>query len=97
MLGVQSIDNIQLTRRDRKHTLLNLRGSIPEFILVTEGKYHDSYGLDVIVPQLGGIYQMDKACVDLEVFYRIQMQDAYFYSKDRISIEKPIKKTGFQQ
>ena len=60
------------------HTLLNLRGSIPEFVLVTDGKYHDSNVLDVIVPQTGAIYLMDKAYVDFAALHRIQMEDAYF-------------------
>jgi hypothetical protein len=38
------------------HTLLNLRGNIPEFILITDGKYHDSNTLDVIVPRTEAIY-----------------------------------------
>ncbi|MDR3261302.1 MAG: transposase, partial [Tannerella sp.] len=32
----------------KAHTLLNLRGSIPEFIFITDGKYHDSNALDKI-------------------------------------------------
>lgn len=63
------------------HTLLNLRGSIPEFILVTDGKYHDSNVLDVIVPQPDAIYLMDKAYVDFAALYRIRMADAYFVTR----------------
>ena len=63
------------------HTLLNLRGSIPEFILVTDGKYHDSNVLDVIVPQPDAIYLMDKAYVDFAALYGIQMAGAYFVTR----------------
>lgn len=34
----------------KMHTLLNLRGSIPEFILITDGKYHDSNAMDEMIP-----------------------------------------------
>lgn len=63
------------------HTLLNLRGSIPEFMLITDGKYHDSNALDVIVPQTGAIYLMDKAYVDFEALHRMQIADAYFVTR----------------
>ena len=43
----------------KAHTLLNLRGNIPEFIHITDGKYHDSNVLDIIVPQSEAIYLMD--------------------------------------
>jgi hypothetical protein len=46
------------------HTLLDIRGSIPSFILITDGKYHDSNVLDLIVPQSNAIYVMDKAYID---------------------------------
>jgi hypothetical protein len=58
------------------HALLNLRGSIPDFILFTDGKYHDSNVLDVIVPQPDAIYLMDKANVDFAALYCIQMAGA---------------------
>lgn len=69
------------------HTLLNLRGSIPEFILVTDGKYHDSNALDVIVPQPGAIYLMDKAYIDFEALHRIQMEDAFFVTRAKSSLK----------
>jgi hypothetical protein len=72
------------------HTLLNLRGSIPEFILVTDGKYHDSNALDVIVPQPGAIYLMDKAYVDFEALHRIQMEDAYFVTRAKSSLKYEV-------
>jgi len=43
------------------HTLLDLGGSIPSYILITDGKYHDSNVLDVITPEANAIYVMDKA------------------------------------
>lgn len=46
------------------HTMLDLRGRIPTFIFITDGKYHDSNVLDEIVPQPDAIYLMDKAYID---------------------------------
>lgn len=77
------------------HTLLNLRGSIPEFILVTDGKYHDSNVLDVIVPQSGTIYLMDKAYVDFEALHRIQMEDAFFVTRAKSSLKYEVTEQSF--
>jgi hypothetical protein len=63
------------------HTLLNLRGNIPEFILITDGMYHDSNALDVIVPQPEAIYLMDRAYVDFAALYRMQIAGAYFVTR----------------
>jgi hypothetical protein len=77
------------------HTLLNLRGSIPEFILVTDGKYHDSNVLDVIVPQPCAIYLMDKAYVDFEALHRIQMEDAFFVTRAKSSLKYEVIEQNF--
>jgi len=77
------------------HTLPNLRGSIPEFILVTDGKYHDSNALDVIVPQPGAIYLMDKAYVDFEALHRIQMEDAFFVTRAKSSLKYEVIEQNF--
>jgi hypothetical protein len=77
------------------HTLLNLRGSIPEFILVTDGKYHDSNVLDVIVPQPDAIYLMDKAYVDFAALYRIQMAGAYFVTRAKSPLKYEVIEQNF--
>jgi len=77
------------------HTLLNLRGSIPEFILVTDGKYHDSNVLDVIVPQPDAIYLMDKAYVDFSALYRIQMAGAYFVTRAKSPLKYEVIEQNF--
>lgn len=71
----------------KMHTLLNLRGSIPEFILITDGKYHDSNAMDEIVSERNAIYLMDKAYVDYEALYRINQADAFFVTRAK----KPMK------
>jgi hypothetical protein len=77
------------------HTLLNLRGSIPEFILVTDGKYHDSNVLDVIVPQPDAIYLMDKAYVDFAALHRIQMAGAYFVTRAKSPLKYQVIEQNF--
>lgn len=77
------------------HTLLNLRGSIPEFILITDGKYHDSNALDIIVPQPGAIYLMDKAYIDFEALYRMHSQDAYFVTRAKSSFQYQVTEQNF--
>jgi hypothetical protein len=69
------------------HTLLDLRGSIPSFIFITDGKYHDSNALDVIVPIPDSIYLMDKAYVDFLALYRIHKAGAYFVTRAKISLD----------
>lgn len=69
------------------HTLLDLRGSIPSFIFITDGKYHDSNALDVIVPMPDSIYLMDKAYVDFLALYCIHKAEAYFVTRAKISLD----------
>ena len=46
------------------HTLLDLRGSIPSFIHISDGKLHDVNALDLLLPEPGAIYVMDRGYVD---------------------------------
>jgi len=73
------------------HTLLNLRGNIPEFILITDGKYHDSNALDILVPITDAIYIMDRAYVDFDALFRINQADAFFVTRAKSSIKYEIK------
>jgi hypothetical protein len=63
------------------HTLLDLRGSIPSFIAITDGKVHDVNILDVLVPEPGAIYVMDKAYLDFERLYTLQQCSAFFITR----------------
>ena len=44
----------------KMHTLLDLRGNIPSFIHVSDGKLHDVHALDLLLPEAGAIYVMDR-------------------------------------
>ena len=63
------------------HTLMNLRGSIPEFIHISEGKMHDVNILDLLVPAPGAFYIMDRAYLDFERLYNLHQQRAFFVSR----------------
>lgn len=73
----------------KMHTLLDLRGSIPANIHVTDGRWHDSNELDCITPEPMAFYMMDKAYVDFEALYRFHKAGAYWVSrpKDNMSYE----------
>ena len=79
----------------KMHTLLDLRGSIPSFILITDGKYHDSNALDQIIPEPDAIYIMDKAYVDFKALYRINTHNSYFVTRAKSSIKYTIIEQNF--
>lgn len=62
----------------KMHTLLDLRGSIPTFIYITDGKYHDVKALDEISIIQNAIYVMDKAYIDFKRLYKLNEIGAFF-------------------
>lgn len=79
----------------KMHALLNLRESMPEFILITDGKYHDGNALDIILPQPGSIYLMDKAYVDFETLFRIDQAEAFFVTRAKSSLRYEVIEQNF--
>ena len=79
----------------KMHTLLDLRGSIPSFIHITDGKYHDSNVLDVMDFQNGSIYLMDKAYVDFEALMRINNAGAFFVTRAKSSIKYNVVEQNY--
>ena len=69
------------------HTLLDLRGSIPTFIYITDGKYHDSNILDVLIPLPEAIYLMDRAYIDFVALYRMHKAGAFFITRSRENLD----------
>lgn len=65
----------------KMHVLLDLRGSIPAFIHITDGKRHDSNVLDVMDFYPNEIYVMDRAYVDFEALFRIDQAGAFFVTR----------------
>ena len=77
------------------HTLLDLRGSIPAFILISDGKYHDSNVLDELAPRAGAIYLMDKAYIDLVALYRMHRSDSFFITRARAGMDYVVENQNF--
>ena len=63
------------------HTLLNLRGNIPEFIHITDGTVHDVNILDLLVPTPGAFYIMDRAYLNFKRLYNLHQERAFFISR----------------
>jgi hypothetical protein len=72
------------------HTLLDLRGSIPTFIFISDGKYHDSNILDVIVPLPDAIYLIDKAYIDFAALYNMHKTGAFFVTRAKVSLDYTV-------
>ena len=79
----------------KMHTLIDLRGSIPEFILITDGKYHDSNALDVIPFYSNAIYLMDKAYIDLEALCKINNAGAFFVTRAKETMRYSVVEQNF--
>ena len=83
------------------HTLLDLRGSIPTFISITDGKVHDVNVLDELILEIGSFYIMDRGYLDFERLYRITTAPAFFVTRaksnmscKRIEAREVDKTTG---
>jgi hypothetical protein len=67
------------------HTLLDLRGNIPTFISITDGKVHDVNILDELIPEPGSIYVMDRGYLDFNRLYRLHQNLAFFVTRRKIN------------
>lgn len=65
------------------HTLLDLRGAIPSFIHVSEGKWHDVNALDLLIPEPGAFYVMDRGYVDFARLHRLHQAGSFFVTRAR--------------
>ena len=63
------------------HTLIDLRGNIPTFIHISDGKLHDVNVLDVLPIEPGSIYVMDRGYVDFKKLYGITRSLAFFVTR----------------
>jgi hypothetical protein len=83
----------------KMHTLLDLRGNIPTFIGITDGKVHDVKMLDEILPEAGAFYVMDRGYVDFERLYVFTLSAAFFVvrTKSNVLLQRryshPVDKT----
>lgn len=65
----------------KMHTLLDLRGNIPSFIEITDGTRHDVNILDILVPEPGSFYIMDRAYLDFERLYVLTQLLSFFITR----------------
>jgi len=71
----------------KMHTLLDLRGSIPSFIHVSDGKLHDVHALDLLTPEAGAIYVMDRGYVDFTRLHRLHLAGAFFVTRAKSNLK----------
>src|SRR5713101_2606660 len=69
------------------HTLLDLRGSIPAFIHISDGKLHDVNVLDLLVPEAGAIYVMDRGYLDFERLHFLHQAGAFFVTRAKSNLD----------
>lgn len=60
------------------HTLLDLRGNIPSFIHISDGKWHEVNILDLLIPEAGAFYVMDRGYIDFEQLHRFHQSGSFF-------------------
>jgi len=65
------------------HTLLDLRGNIPAFISITDGKVHDVNILDELIPEPGSFYIMDRGYLDFKRLYTLNQFRAFFVIRSK--------------
>jgi hypothetical protein len=71
----------------KMHTLLDLRGAIPSFIHVSDGKLHDVNVLDLLIPEPGAIYVMDRAYLDFERLYALHQAGSFFVTRAKKNLD----------
>ena len=69
------------------HTLLDLRGSIPAFIHISDGKLHDVNVLDILPVEAGAFYVMDRGYLDFERLYAIHQAAAFFVTRAKAGLD----------
>jgi len=81
------------------HTLLDLRGAIPTFIHISDGKMHDVNVLDMLLPEAGAFYVMDRGYVDFRRLYDLHRGSAFFVTRAKSNFQcrriysHPVDKT----
>jgi hypothetical protein len=69
------------------HTLLDLRGNIPSFIHISDGKLHDVNILDQLIPEAGAFYIMDRGYTDYARLYRLHQAGSFFVTRARKNMD----------
>jgi hypothetical protein len=69
------------------HTLLDVMTHIPNFIEITDGKYHDVNILDILIPEAGSFYIMDRAYNDFYRLYQLHILGAFFVIREKCNLK----------
>ena len=69
------------------HTLLDLRGNIPTFIHISDGKVHEVNILDQLLPEPGAFYIMDRGFLDFERLYRFHEAGSFFVTRGKLNLK----------
>lgn len=69
------------------HTLLDLRGNIPVFISITDGKVHDVKIFDLLIPEPGSFYIMDRGYIDFSRLYMLTDCQAFFVTRAKRNLQ----------
>ena len=71
----------------KMHTLLDLRGNIPSFIHISDGKLHDVHALDMLIPESGAIYVMDRGYIDFARLHTLHQAGAFFVTRAKSNLD----------
>jgi IS4 transposase len=69
------------------HTLIDLRGNIPTFLHITDGKVHDVKILDILIPEPGAIYVLDRGYLDFARLYAWSQASAFFVTRSKSNLD----------
>ncbi len=69
------------------HTLLDLRGNIPTFIHISDGKLHDVNILDQLIPEPAAFYIMDRGYLDFKRLYQLTLCPAFFVTRAKSNLK----------
>lgn len=69
------------------HTLLDLRGNIPSFIHISDGKLHDVNVLDLLIPEAGAFYIMDRGYIDFGRLHRLHTAGSFFVIRAKSNLQ----------
>jgi IS4 transposase len=69
------------------HALLDLRGSIPSFIEITDGRIHEVNILDILIPEAGSFYIMDRGYLDFARLYTLHLASSFFIVRAKSNLQ----------
>jgi len=69
------------------HTLLDLRGNIPSFLHISDGKLHEVNVLDLLLPEPGAFYIMDRGYIDFDRLYQLHQAKSFFVTRAKSNLK----------